>query len=314
MAGVESAEAPVVEEELPDWLAEVEEEAEEAVAGVESAEAPVVEEELPDWLAEVEEEAKEPVFEEETAVPEAEQLPEWLEEIQAAEEEEIFEPSEAAPEDLLVEAEAEEAVEELPDWLQEAPEEVVPDLTIDRLIGEEEPVEAVEEAVEAGLEEEAGPEITPEPVAVEESPTAAPAEMPDWLKKLRKGDVDQAELAQPVVAEKPVAEPLAQVAYRPPAEPAKEEPEAPPIPEDVSERLRLARLAREDANVDEALRLYESLVSSGAHLDEVIQDLQEMSTVYPDNATLFQIMGDAMMKDGRLKSALEAYRQALAKL
>ena len=86
------------------------------------------------------------------------------------------------------------------------------------------------------------------------------------------------------------------------------------MPEEVGKRLESARSTRDAGNIDEALQYYESLVSSGVHLDQVIEDMQQTIRSYPANPMLYQVMGDAMMKDGRLQSALEAYRQALAKL
>ena len=86
------------------------------------------------------------------------------------------------------------------------------------------------------------------------------------------------------------------------------------MPEDVNERLDLARSARDAGDIQQAVQLYDSLVTSGAHLDRVIEDIQQTVKSYPTNVILYQIMGDAMMKDGRLQSALDAYRQALSKL
>jgi cytochrome c-type biogenesis protein CcmH/NrfG len=53
---------------------------------------------------------------------------------------------------------------------------------------------------------------------------------------------------------------------------------------------------------------------SGVHLDRVIDDLQQSAKLYPSNYQLYQLMGDAMMRDGRLQGALEAYREAMLKL
>ena len=83
---------------------------------------------------------------------------------------------------------------------------------------------------------------------------------------------------------------------------------------DADKRLGLAQNAREQGDIDEAIRTYDSLVSSGLYLDQVIDDVQQAIKSYPSNYLLYQVMGDAMMKDGRLQSALESYRQALDKL
>ena len=86
------------------------------------------------------------------------------------------------------------------------------------------------------------------------------------------------------------------------------------LPADAEKRLKLARAARDEGNLEEAVRIYDSLVTSGVYLDRVIEDMQLAIKSYPSNYLLFQLMGDAMMKDGRLQSALDAYREALAKL
>jgi cytochrome c-type biogenesis protein CcmH/NrfG len=66
--------------------------------------------------------------------------------------------------------------------------------------------------------------------------------------------------------------------------------------------------------MDEAVRIYDSLISRGVYLDKIIADMQQSIKAYPSNYLLFQVMGDAMMKDGRLQSALNAYREALSRL
>jgi tetratricopeptide (TPR) repeat protein len=89
---------------------------------------------------------------------------------------------------------------------------------------------------------------------------------------------------------------------------------SPDIPADAEDRLNLARTARDKGDLNEAARIYDSLVANGAYLDKIIEDLQQTIKAHPGNYLLFQVMGDAMMRDGRLQSALKAYREALAKL
>ena len=56
-------------------------------------------------------------------------------------------------------------------------------------------------------------------------------------------------------------------------------------------------------------------VQTGRFEEHDLDLLMEQSIKsYPSNYLLFQLMGDAMMKDGRLQSALDVYRQALTKL
>jgi cytochrome c-type biogenesis protein CcmH/NrfG len=42
--------------------------------------------------------------------------------------------------------------------------------------------------------------------------------------------------------------------------------------------------------------------------------MQQSIKTSPTNYLLYQVMGDAMMRDGRLQSALNAYREALMRL
>ncbi|MDX1523777.1 MAG: tetratricopeptide repeat protein, partial [Anaerolineae bacterium] len=86
------------------------------------------------------------------------------------------------------------------------------------------------------------------------------------------------------------------------------------LPTDPGERLTLAQAARERGDLNESLRIYESLVFSGAHLKTIINDIEQAAETHPTNARLFQVLGDAMMRDGRLQRALEAYRKAMSTL
>jgi tetratricopeptide (TPR) repeat protein len=138
--------------------------------------------------------------------------------------------------------------------------------------------------------------------------------MPDWLTKLREGE-EEAPVAAPAAREpEPVTE-VTPAEPQPVSEVAEPEVEAEDgLPPDPDERLELARIARDKGEIEEAVRAYDSLVSRGIHLDSIIDDLQQTVKSYPSNPLVYQLMGDAMMKDGRLQSALEVYRQALSKL
>jgi tetratricopeptide (TPR) repeat protein len=131
----------------------------------------------------------------------------------------------------------------------------------------------------------------------------------------------------PVLPEVPVAvEPVPVLPEVPVAvEPVPVLPEAPvaveptPIfaaqpPEDPTGRLAMARAAMQAGSWSEALSLYGALVNSSDLLDVVINDLEEGIKKHPDDYAGYQLAGDAYMKDGRLPSALRAYRTALAKL
>jgi len=155
-------------------------------------------------------------------------------------------------------------------------------------------------------------EVSPEPVppVIETVPVAVATTssgIPDWLQKLREVDTEeeQAPTPAPAFATKSVPQPVLAQAIT--------EPE-PDLPGDAEERLKLARTARDKGEIDEALRIYDSLISRGVYLDKIIVDMQQSVKSHPTNYLLFQVMGDAMMKDGRLQSALNAYREALSRL
>lgn len=312
----------------------------------------VVEEDLPDWLREEEFNLDEP-FEPSEPSPETlperviGDLPDWLQEIQAEAPEEALsfeetaEPVAAIPSsspvaDTLVDEEG------LPDWLREveAEEEVeLPTFEVPAPVAEPEPEPEIAaeitptEVVVAEVEEEAEPIETPEPVEemaepetpapapiAEPEPVSVPVEIvpaaegiPDWLQKLREVEeepivpVPTAPLPAPVQVAAPVRQAPQPVYAQAVAAP-------PDIPADAAEQLQLARTTRDKGNLDEAVRIYDGLVSRGIYLDKVIEDMQQSIKAQPNNYLLFQVMGDAMMRDGRLQSALNAYREALSRL
>lgn len=340
----EEKEAGPEAEELPGWLQEAEAEEEqlapaaEAPVGVTAGVEEIIDTEgLPDWLQEVQEE--EEAFEPSEPSPEEEfvaeeeltlegELPDWLRQVQDETQEVTIDEF-----DLYGEEEAEPVsegevivAEELPDWLRGLEEEPEPEAV------EAPPVAAVAEAApapEQAREEVAPPKPEPEPVpepvvavapvpapaAVEEpkpQPRPAPAGLPDWLKKLREGEREEERTAAARPAPRP-APALAAVEERSVVE-IKTEEQAPDLPTDAEERLKLAREARDEGNMQDAVQIYDTLVSSGVYLHQIIEDMQQAIKSYPSNYLLYQLMGDAMMREGRLHSALEAYRQALARL
>jgi hypothetical protein len=332
------------DEDLPDWLREVQ--TEEADRPLFEGEAlPVdeltTEEPLPDWLSEADAEEEAETFEEAAPVaaePAEEELPDWLQEVQTeTPEPEMEAVAGFAPVVMSQEAEVGLIDEEgLPDWLQDIEEEEEVDLTKAQ---EEvmpppapEPVapsrpepapEKIEPAapVQPRLTEVERPierPAVPEPVVAASRPVSGA--IPDWLKKLRESEeiTTQAEQPQPlpqaVPAPAPVSPPI--FAATPPPAPAPVPPKVDisTLPADAGKRLEMAKLAREKGEIDRALPIYETLVLSGVHLDRVIDDLQQSAKLYPSNYQLYQLMGDAMMRDGRLQGALEAYREAMLKL
>ncbi len=189
----------VVEDDLPDWLREDEDESPPAPTPVAVGEDDkmVVEDDLPDWLREDEDETSSPVepllepvlepvvADEDEVIPE-DDLPDWL----RGEEDEALptdEPSPALAAPIVADDDQVADDEDLPDWLREEEEET--------LLGPE-PVAADDEAVEEDdlpdwLKEAQEEELeAPRSESVVELATAVPAgyrdideeDLPDWLK------------------------------------------------------------------------------------------------------------------------------------
>ncbi|MFV1859121.1 MAG: tetratricopeptide repeat protein, partial [Anaerolineales bacterium] len=78
--------------------------------------------------------------------------------------------------------------------------------------------------------------------------------------------------------------------------------------EDLLERSRQA-LASGDTQA--AVQMYGDLVKRKKSVDSVIEDLRIAVDRTPDNADLWQILGDAYMRDDRTDEAIDAYRKGM---
>jgi tetratricopeptide (TPR) repeat protein len=242
------------------------------------------------------EEEKEPQPAGEAPEEEAEGIPSWLAEPEVPEKEEEEEKEEAG----------------LPAWLrEEAPREA--ETTMDTL------GRFLKEVETPAAEAPAPPEPAAPPVAEAPAPPE-PAAPP----------VAEAPAAEVPAAEVPPAPPPRPAPAAPPAAPAPSAPvtEAPPTkptgllpeyerkltaePEDYATRLALAREHLTLGNYDEALVAYDVLVSNGQMLGDCVADLQDIvAGKRVRDPRTFRLLGDALMAQGRLQEALNAYRGAL---
>ena len=175
--------------------------------------------------------------------------------------------------------------EDLPEWLNiDADVEVdeIPDWLRETMDEEEETqaitLEAAEEEPEETTEavfEEAAPEL-------EDAPIPAPA------------------VQQPAIV--PVEQP------RSPA----------PVPVaaaqiNVAAILENARTKVSSGAVDDSLNDYESVIRANTALDEVVNDLKKLSEDKDQkkNTAVYRVLGDGLMRQGKLQDALETYRKAL---
>ncbi len=154
-------------------------------------------------------------------------------------------------------------------------------------------------------------------------------EMPDWL---READVEASEVpnwltetldeaaavvaeAPPAPAPKPAAAPVI-----PPAAPAPRPAVSPaPVPAqasdiDVAAVLASARQKIGANDVSGGLVEYEHLIRANVELDAVVADLSKAITQHKNNAALYRVLGDGLMRQGQLQAALDTYRKALNQL
>ncbi len=75
--------------------------------------------------------------------------------------------------------------------------------------------------------------------------------------------------------------------------------------------LEIARSALDAGQVTEALEKYESLLDNDSSIPFVISDLEASLDRESDQLLVQRTLGDAYVRNGQLKKALELYRQAL---
>jgi hypothetical protein len=85
-----------------------------------------------------------------------------------------------------------------------------------------------------------------------------------------------------------------------------------PVPSQDKDSATLADAQKslESNHLVEAVKEYSKLIRKGRLLDEVIHDLREALYRFPVDIIVWQTLGDAYMRGGRLQDALDAYTKA----
>jgi tetratricopeptide (TPR) repeat protein len=275
LAAVPDEEVPAAEPgELPDWLA--------AEAGTPVQDEVPAEEPEPVAATPPEEEAEELDWLSRAVQPESDEdkaLADFLaaETIPAAEPtpEPTPVPEPAAPPDRPV------TTDQLPDWLQV--EDEAEDKALADFLSEAQP------AIPAPEVAEPSPPPAPEPVAPPPPPEpVAPPPPPE--------PVAPPEMTEPPPAPEPAAPP-------PPPEPEPVTPPPAPVSGDMAQQLA--------SDPDAALEAYEGRIAAGEGLEGVINDLSSVLEGGEVNPRVRRLLGDALMAEGRVQEAIEAYRGAL---
>ncbi len=179
--------------------------------------------------------------------------------------------------------------DDLPDWLK-AEEVIAPEPAKVKPVQADEwkPVEPIAEGEEKIIQESV---IPPLPLAgiretaAEESPAIPQAETTPAQP-------------EPVADEKPV----------------EEKQRSKPVRADTTMlrdvTLISGQTAMREGNITAALAEYEKLIKKNRLLEETIYDLREALYEYPIDVAIWQTLGDAYMRVGRLQDALDAYTKA----
>ncbi|MCH7609572.1 MAG: tetratricopeptide repeat protein [Chloroflexi bacterium] len=288
------------EDAIPDWL---------IAAAEQTAVSTAAPSNLPEEFAERPEPAQEDRLAEPTPVGEPEDLTELAEPSQ----------SETVTATSRSVTEVEESAKDMPSQAVAASE------TEEKQVGPVAPEQPAEPEV-AEPEQPAGPEVAElsepvepgqaaEPEVAEPEQPAGP-EVAELSKPVQPEQAAEPEVAEPEQPAEPVevvrpAESIA--AETVPVAVSETIPEEAPAPEtkrseDVLERSRQA-LASGDTQV--AVELYGDLVKRKKSLESVIEDLRIAVDRTPDNPDLWQVLGDAYMRDDQTDEAINAYRKGM---
>ncbi len=272
-------------------------------------------------------ETEEAVAEEEAA------LPDWLLALKPPEETLEATSGEEEQFRMLLEEAAAHPMEIPPEWMAEigllpeaAPAEA-PSPT-EEPSSEAAPAELLAEApppVEEVRVEETAPEGAPEvgiPEAARMAETSPAAAAPIWdLLAVDEGVPPAGKVPQPLPPvdlrwlERLQAVPIAEAMAGPLLGVLAEyEAHLKEQPRDHKTRLAMARLLFNLGDTVRAVREYQRLLRVAAMRDTVIADLEQAVQLRPNEARLWQVLGDAYQEAGKLQKALEAYRRALAVL
>ncbi len=146
--------------------------------------------------------------------------------------------------------------------------------------------------------------------------SVSPDDIPDWLVETISAPVEE----EPEVITPPVVVPAPAPAPQPVQAPTQPAPKA-PAPEpvraaavDAPEVLKRARDLEQNGDLEGALAEYEGMIRVSADLEAVVTDLTQLVKSYKTTPAVYRVLGDGLMRQGKLQAALNTYREALNQL
>ncbi|MCC6805234.1 MAG: hypothetical protein IT319_20310 [Anaerolineae bacterium] len=170
--------------------------------------------------------------------------------------------------------------------------------------GEEQPAEPEPVEVYAAAEVDVFGDVPDWLKEVEDSVT--PEEVPDWLVET---------IAEPEVFAAPEPEPEPVQAVVTPLPTPAPTPAPARVPEgEVAAVLERARDRERSGDLEGALADYESMIRSSTELEAVVAELTQLVRSYKTTPSVYRVLGDGLMRQGKLQAALNTYREALNQL
>ncbi|MGJ3239288.1 MAG: hypothetical protein ACFE0Q_11325 [Anaerolineae bacterium] len=229
--------------------------------------------------------------------------------------------------DLPIERQLDEGTpQNVPDWMTDKAKsievEAVQDDGMDWL-GEDDPVSISEAQMPDWLQETVDDSVTtdadlPDWLAGETDISAD--EIPDWLRETMEDEEEPVALNfdeelmdtfdEDIEDEEPVATPVQAIT------PVNLSPAPQIVDANKVDVVALLRSANEKTNakdIDGAMHDYEQIIRANKALPQVEKELQRLSEdkAYKKNPAVNRVLGDVLMRQGKLQEALDTYRKAL---
>ncbi len=156
--------------------------------------------------------------------------------------------------------------------------------------------------------------------------SVSPQDVPDWLVETIsvQDDVIEPEYDEPVVEAYTPPAPVIQAPPKPvtpapaprqateghpPVQPPQPRVAAPTGP--VAEVIERARDREQSGDLEGALAEYESMIRTNSGIDAVVEELSQLVKSYKTTPAVYRVLGDGLMRQGKLQQALNTYREAL---